>query len=159
MRGVIAVAFLVACAPTVDGPAERARVADREDGARLTQALHDLPGVVAIHPELHHAIRDPFTNSETRANALVLVLVDDQADKTSIRNTTARLVHAAMPEVTSPEILIEVGEHRMTMARVGPFTVDARTKARLVGVLVTALATIAALAGYLAWRTRRPTAW
>jgi len=154
VRSVIVAAVLVACAPTVDGPAERAHAADREDGARLTRALHDLPGVVAVHPELHHAVRDPFTNASSAPSALVLIVVDDQADPTAIETTTTRLVHAAMPDVTTPEIVVAVGAHRPELARVGPFVVDARTKPRLVGVLVVGLAIIAALAGYIAWRAR-----
>ena len=110
--------------------------------------------MVAVHPELHHAVRDPFTNAETRASALVLIVVDDEADRAAITATTTRLVHAAMPDVTTPEIVVAVGAHRPELARVGPFVVDARTKPRLVGVLVVGLAIIAALAGYIAWRAR-----
>src|SRR5262245_45517994 len=153
---LLAVVFAIAaCAPPIDGPAERARVADRDDSAALAAELAALPGATSAHVVLHRPARDPFTLATSPASAAVLVIVDDRANVAEIEATTRRLVRAAAPEITSPVVAVMVGVHRPDVARVGPFTVEAGSKHLLQAVLVGALALVAALASYVALRARQ----
>jgi type III secretory pathway lipoprotein EscJ len=153
---MFALAFVVvACAPPVDGPAERARTADAQDGAALERALAALPGATSAHAVLHRGFHDPLAGTDAPASAAVLVVVDDRANVSDVEAAAKRLVHAAAPDIAAPEVIVAVGAHRPELARVGPFTVDARSKRLLAGVLVAGLALVAALAGYVALRARQ----
>jgi type III secretory pathway lipoprotein EscJ len=146
---------LAACAPAVDGPVERQRASDRADGDQLAAQLAALPGVVRAQVVLRHAARDPLaTAPPSPAGVSVVVIVDDQADRAAITETARRLARTAAPAL-EPTIVVEVGAIRPTLAKVGPFTVEAASKGPLRGVLGVALAVIAALAGWIAWRERQ----
>ena len=162
---------LAACAPTVDGPAERQRALDREDGARLAVQLSALPGVLRAEAVIRRPARDPFarapaasatTASATAsvtasATASVVVTVDDLADRAAI-TAAARTLAAALAPRAAPAIVVEVGALRPRLAKVGPFTVEAGSRAPLRAALAAALALIAALAGWIgraALRQRR----
>ena len=147
--------WLVACAPQVATPGEHQRAIDREDGDRLAAQLSALPGAVRAEVTLHRAVRDPFTRDSSPASAAAIVVVDDRADRDAVARAAARLMHAAAPEIASPDIAIELGAVRPELASVGPFTVEARSRAPLVATLATALAVIAALAVLVAWRERQ----
>ena len=143
---------MVACAPVVDGPAERARAADVVDGDRLGAALGALPGALSAHATLHHAFRDPLTGASSPPSAAVLVVVDDRADRAATLDAATALVRATAPDIASPTVLVEVGAARPVLAAVGPFTVERRSRTALVATLAAALALIAALALALARR-------
>jgi hypothetical protein len=150
----------LACAPAVDGPAERQRALDREDGARLAAQLAALPGVVRAEVVLRRAVRDPLippAAAPAPPGASVVAIVDDRADRAAIADAARTLLRPLAPDAT-PAILVEVGATRPRLAKVGPFTVEAASKPALQAALAAALGVIAALAAalaYLAWSARR----
>ena len=156
-RQGIAIALLVAaCAPQIDGPVERQRIADRDDADRLGAQLAALPGTLSAHVTLRRSVVDPLgARPVTHASAGVLLVVDDRADQAALRETASTLVRAAAPEVTAPAILLHVGAIRPTLAKVGPFSVEASSKPALRATLAIVLALIAALAAWIAVRERR----
>jgi hypothetical protein len=161
---------LAACAPVVEGPAERQRALDREDGVRLAAQLAALPGVVRAEAVVRRAVRDPLAGRAAPADraaptagaaASLAIVVDDRADRAAITGAARTLARAIVPEA-APAIVVEVGAIRPRLAQVGPFTVEAASQAPLKATLVAALALIAALAAWIAWtalgraRSRRP---
>ena len=153
MRSLVLV-LLVACAPVVDGPIEKQRISDRSDGDRLAAQLSALPGVVRTEVMLRRPVRDPLGVAPAAAAAAsIVVIVDDQADRTATLATTKRLAAAAAPKI-EPTIVVEVGAVRPVMAKLGPFTVEARSKGPLKIVLAIALGVLALLSGWIAWRAR-----
>jgi hypothetical protein len=202
LRLAIAVGISAACAPPVDGPRERQRAIDREDGARLAAQLARLPGVAAAEVALHHAMRDPLAVAPPEPATLSVVIgidersdvagidersdvagidersdvagidersdvagidersdvagIDDRAAPDAIRDAAMRLARAAVPELAgAPVIEIHRAAHRATLAKVGPFRVEASSRAALQAVLALGCVTIAGLAGALAVRARR----
>ncbi|MDB4958065.1 MAG: hypothetical protein JWO36_5634 [Myxococcales bacterium] len=160
MRGVRAFVFSLAmlggCAPQVDGPVEQHRAVDRDDADRLARQLAELPGAVRSQVTLHRPVRDPLgTEPPGPASAAVLVVVDDQADRAAIERSARALARGTAPEIADPSIVIEIGAIRPVLAQVGPFTVEQHSKSALVAALSIALAVIAVLAGWVAWRERR----
>jgi hypothetical protein len=162
IAGVISAAFAIAswgCAPAIEGPVERQRAIDRDDGDRLAAQLALLPGVVAANVVLHHAIRDPLGMAPPAATTFgAVITVDDQADAGAIRGATARLARAAVPELAAiPALAIEIDArvHRPTLAKVGPFWVEQSSRAPLRAALAVGCLAIAGLAGTLALRGRR----
>ena len=150
---ILALLVVIACAPTVDGPLEQQRARDTADATALTTQLAALPGAVRAQVTLHRPITDPLGASQPAA-AAVLVVVDDHADRAAIERTTRALVHGTAPEITEPQVAIEVGATRPQLAKVGPFTVEAGSRSTLVALLTVALGLVAALAGWIAWRER-----
>jgi hypothetical protein len=151
---------MVACAPSIDGPSERQRVADREDSDRLGAELASLPGAMSATAAIHRPIADPLAVMRVPpAGAAVVIVVDDKADRAMIDTDARRLVHATAPEIAEPTIIVEVGASRPELVGVGPFRVEAGSRRALVAVLVIALALIAGLAGWIGWDryTRRGT--
>lgn len=143
--------MLVGCAPTVDGPVERQRAADLADGDRLALELAALPGAVTARATLHRPAADPLSVAPpSPAGAAILVVIDDKADRVATTRDARALVRAAAPEIANPEVVVEVGAVRAELATVGPFTVEARSRGLLRGVLGTLLALVAALAGWIA---------
>lgn len=154
--GAVALVMLGACAPSMDGPAERQRAVDREDADRLAAQLARLPGTRTAEVTLRRPARDPLDVSPAgAASAGALLIVDDQADRAAIARAAATLVRAAAPEVEAPAIVVEVGARRPTLARVGPFTVEASSRGPLRAALALALALILALASWIAIRERQ----
>ena len=153
MRCLLVLA-LVACAPQIDGPIERQRTIDRGDADRLAAQLAQLPGAVRAEVTLHRPVVDPLSEATTPASAAVLVVVDDKADRAAITRSALALVRGTAPEIAEPAIVVELGAVRADIAHVGPFAVEAKTKPRLVALLSIALALIALLSGYIAWRAR-----
>jgi type III secretory pathway lipoprotein EscJ len=143
-----------ACAPTIDGPVERQQAADRSDSTRLAALLAQLPGAQHADVTLHRPVVDPLTQHATPGSAAVLVVVDDKADRAAVTRAAITLVHGTAPEITDPSIVVELGAARPRLAQVGPFTVEERSKGRVVAALAVAFAMIAALAGFIAWRER-----
>lgn len=148
-------ALAVACAPRVDGPIEKQRLADAADAERLTAQLVALPGVVRAEVALHRAVVDPLAVARppTPSSLSLVVIVDDRADRAALAGTARRLASAIAPGI-EPTVVVEVGAIRPQLAKVGPFTVEARSKPALQATLVVVLATIAALAASLAYRQR-----
>ena len=154
MRLVVAI-VLAACAPTVDGPTDRQRAGDRADAIRLSAQLDALPGVVRSEIVVRRPVADPLTTQPAApATASLVIIIDDRADKAAIGKTALSLFHAIEPGL-EPTIVVEVGAIRPTLAKVGPFTVEARSRGPLRAVLAGALGIIAVLAGWLAFRYRR----
>jgi hypothetical protein len=149
VRVALVIVALVACAPQIDGPVERQRTIDRHDADRLALQLASLPGAVRADVTLRRPVVDPLTEI-----AAVLVVIDDRADRTSITRSALALVRGTAPEIQEPSIVIELGAVRPQLANVGPFTVEASDKPKLVALLALALALIALLAGFIAVRTR-----
>jgi type III secretory pathway lipoprotein EscJ len=146
--------LLVACAPVVDGPAERRRAADHADATRLTAQLSALPGVVRAEVLLRRAAVDPLAPSPpTPASASLVIIVDDRADRAALAAAARALTRAAAPDV-DPTILVEVGVTRPALADVGPFTVEAGSRAPLKAALAIALGLILVLASWIAYRER-----
>jgi type III secretory pathway lipoprotein EscJ len=146
--------LLAACAPEISGPIDHQRALDREDSARLAAQLAELPGAVRADVALHRPFTDPLTRATTPASAAIVVVVDDGADRAAIAETTRKLARAAAPEIADPQLAVALGATRPTLARVGPFTVDAHSAPALKAALAAALALIAALAGWIAFRER-----
>jgi len=147
--------LIAACAPAVDGPLDRQRAADRDDADRLAVQLAALPGAVSAFATIHRPLRDPLTaRPPSPASAAALIVVDDKADRATIETDARRLLHATAPEIADPAIIVEVGGTRPELAAVGPFRVEAGSRRTLAAVLVVAIATIAALAGWIMWRER-----
>jgi hypothetical protein len=165
-RLAIAVAISAGCAPTVDGPLERQRAIDREDGARLAALLGQLPGVATADVVLHRATRDPLSLAPPTAAAFhAVIALDAPARRDAIHAATERLARAALPDLAAPAI--EIHDAAGTgpddeaddeaLVHVGPFRVEASSRAPLRAVLAAACLAIAALAGALArsaWRHR-----
>lgn len=154
MRLALLLALCVACAPQIDGPIERQRAIDRDDGQRLAAQLAQLPGAVRAEVTLHRPVVDVLTETSTPASAAVLVVVDDKADRRAIQRSAIALVRGTAPEIAEPAIVVELGAVRPVLATVGPFTVEARSKPRVVATLAVALSLIIALAGFIVWRER-----
>jgi len=154
VRALAIAVAIAACAPQVDTPAERQRAIDRADADRLAAELAALPGAVRATAELHRPVVDPFTLRASRPSAAIVIVVDDRADRRAVSAAAWRLVRGAAPEIPEPAIAIELGAVRPELARVGPFTVDAGSRRPLAATLAAALALIAALAGFIAWRER-----
>ncbi|HET7505339.1 MAG TPA: hypothetical protein VFK02_30175 [Kofleriaceae bacterium] len=155
---LIAAMVASGCAPTVDGPIERQRAIDREDGDRLAAQFLQLPGVVAASVVLHHAARDPLSAAPPSAATLSAVIAtDDAADRSAIRDAALRLARAALPELASgaPVIEVHAAVHRPVLARVGPFWVEESSRGPLRAALALGCLAIAGLAGSLALRARR----
>ncbi len=152
----VLLAFLVACAPAIDGPVEHQRDRDRVDSARIETELALLPGATAARVVVHRSARDPLAVVEAPVapTAAVLLVVDDAADRAQLEAAARVLVRAAVPDVAEPAIATVVAMPRPALASVGPFTVAASTRGPLRAVLALALALIAALAGWIAWRAR-----
>ncbi|CAN5919264.1 hypothetical protein BH11MYX3_BH11MYX3_31240 [soil metagenome] len=141
------------CAPTVDGPLERQRAADRDDADHLAAQLGRLPGAISASVTLHRAARDPLgVAGPTLPAGVVLIVTDDGADRAALSRTAATLFSATAPEIMAPAIEVVVGAHRPALASVGPFTVEESSKPALRIVLAIALSVIAALAGWVAVR-------
>ena len=152
---ILAFVALAACAPTVDGPVERQRTADRDDSAALSAQLATLPGAVSATATIHRATRDPLGVSvASSASVAVLVVVDDATDRTATTSAATTLVKAAAPEVSAPAIVVLVGAHRAELAKVGPFVVDKASAGALKAALAIALLVIAGLAVWIAFRER-----
>jgi type III secretory pathway lipoprotein EscJ len=151
---LLVVVAVVACAPTIDGPVEKQRAADAADSVRLAAQLAQLPGAVRADVTLRRPTLDPLTQTATPGSAAILVVVDDAADKRTITRSTIALVRGTAPEIEEPAIVVELGATRPRLAQVGPFTVEERSRGRLVGVLAGTLIAIALLAGWIAWRER-----
>ena len=154
MRVALLIVAIVACAPQIDGPIERQRTIDRADGDRLAAQLSSLPGAVRAEVTLHRPIIDPLSEAVAPGSAAVLIVIDDRADRAAITRSAIALVRGTAPEIHEPSIVIELGAVRPQLARVGPFTVEASSKPRIVAAFVIALILIALLAGVVAWRER-----
>jgi type III secretory pathway lipoprotein EscJ len=154
VRLALVTIFVVACAPTIDGPIERERHADRSDSAQLASQLGQLPGAVRAEVTLHRPTVDPLTQQATPASAAILVVIDDRADRRAITRSTIALVRGPPPDIAEPAFVVEIGATRPVLTSVGPFTVEARSRRRVIAALATAFALIAALAGWIAWRER-----
>lgn len=148
--------MLASCAPTVDGPAERRRAADREDADRLSAQLAQLPGTVSAGVTIHRPAIDPLARSlASPATGLALIVIDDAADRDGITRTARSLFAATAPEVASPAIEVIVGGHRPQLASVGPFSVAEGSAKPLRVVLAGALGLLAVLAAWVALRESR----
>lgn len=155
IAAALALGSLAACAPAVDGPGERQRTIDREDGDRLARQLAAVPGVVSAHVTLRRVAADPLaTRPAPPATAAILLVVDDRADRGAAQQAAVQLARATAPEVTAPAVIVQVGAVRPQLATVGPFTVEARSRGPLRAALAVALALIVALAGWIAVRER-----
>ena len=146
MRGVVIACVLAACAPVVDAPAERARAGDIADSDRLSAQLGTLPGAWSAHATLHRAFREPLTGATSPAVASALVVVEESADRAALQRDAEALVHAAIPEVAAPTVIVVTGAPRPELARVGPFRVERGSRVPLLATLAVCLIAIAALA-------------
>jgi type III secretory pathway lipoprotein EscJ len=150
---ILALVVVIACAPTIDGPVDQQRARDAADAAHVSAQLAALPGAVRADVTLHRAVHDPLGPSQP-ASAAVLVVVDDHTDRGAIERDARALVHGTAPDIADVQVAVEVGAVRPQLAKVGPFTVEAHTRPRLVALLAALLAAVAGLAGWIAWRER-----
>jgi len=151
MRALV-LAMLVACAPVVSTPADEQRAHDTADARALGRELSTLPGAVAAHVTLSRAVVDPFTGARTRDAAGAVIVVDDRSDVAALTRSAAAIVRAATG--IEPAIAVEIGAARPRLAHVGPFVVEVSSRRLVIGALAAAFATIALLAGWIAWRER-----
>jgi hypothetical protein len=154
VRGLLLAVCCAACAPAIDTPADHARATDAADAARLAAQLADLPGVLRADISLHRPFADPLTRERTAPGAAIVLVVDDVADPAALAATVRQLARATAPEIPEPAIAIAVAGSRPELTQLGPFTVEARSKPRLVALLAAAFALLALVAGALAWRER-----
>jgi len=150
MRTLVLAVVIAACAPTIDGPVDQQRSRDAADAVALAGQLGHLPGALRAEVTLHRPVRDPLGASQP-GSAAVVVVVDDHADRAAIDRSARALVRGTAPEIAEPVVAVEVGAVRPELVQVGPFTVEAASKRRLVAAMAVALAAIAGLAGWLAW--------
>jgi type III secretory pathway lipoprotein EscJ len=150
----ILIVVIAACAPSIDGPIDHQRTVDIADAERLAAQLSKLPGAVHAEVTLHRPVVDPLTEASTAPSAAVLIVVDDKTDRRAVTRSAIALLHGTAPEIPDPEIVVELGAVRPQMASIGPLTVEARSKPKLVALLAIAFALIAGLAGWVAWRER-----
>lgn len=155
MRAAPLLAILLACAPTIEGPAERQRARDRDDADRLGVGLAQLPGAVRAEVWLRRGSVEPFTGAASPTSVAALVVIDDHADRDVLAGHARNLVRAAVPEVAAPAIVIARGAPRPRLAAVGPFTVEAGSRRRLVAAIAAAFAALAGLGAWVAWHERR----
>lgn len=156
--GILAVAISLGCAPLVDGPIDRQRAIDRDDGDRLAAQLARLPGVAAASVVLRRAMRDPLGATAPAAPMLAAVIaIDDATAPEAIRAAATRLARATLPELPPADLAIEiaVAVHRPIVAMVGPFSVEESSRGALRATLALGCAAIAGLAGGLALCARR----
>jgi len=153
MRTLWLAVVIAACAPAIDGPLEQQRTRDAADAAALATQLGQLPGAVRAEVTLHRPLHDPLGASQP-GSAAVVVVVDDRADRAAIDRSTRALLHGTAPEIADPQVAIELGATRPQLAQVGPITVEAASKPRLVGAIAVLFALLAGLAGWIAWRER-----
>ena len=153
MRILVLAVVIAACAPTIDGPIDQQRARDAADATALAAQLGKLPGAVRADVTLHRPVHDPLGASQP-ASAAVVIVVDDRADTLALDRSARALLHGTAPEITDPQIAIDVGATRPQLASVGPITVEAASKPRLVGALALLLAVVAGLAGWIVWRER-----
>ncbi len=146
---------MVGCAPTIDGPMERARAADQHRAAQLAAQLRLLPSAAATHVMIRTLPPDPFTNAAPAPFASALIVIDDPVHRSSVADAATRLVRAAVPEVLRPEVVIAVTTPRPQLASVGPFNVRASARPWLIGALIVGLSLIGLFAGFIAWRERK----
>jgi hypothetical protein len=78
------------CAPVVDGPIERQRAIDRDDGDRLSAQLARLPGVAAASVVLRRAIRDPLGAAPASRPMLTAVLTVERSGSAGPRSNAQR---------------------------------------------------------------------
>ena len=160
-RGLLAVTIslgTLGCAPVIDGPIDRQRAIDRDDGDRLAAQIARLPGVAAASVVLHRAMRDPLGAAPPVAPMLVAVItVDDRSDPEAIRAAATRVSRATLPELPPSDLAIEIAAtvHRPIVARVGPFSVEESSRDALRATLALGCTAIAGLAAGLALRARR----
>ena len=127
---------LVACAPDIPSPRERAATSDLGADVALERQLTAIPGVTAAHAALHTAFRDPLTAATSPAAASVLLVIAPDADRAAITVATHQLAPTATLAIVS-----------------GPAPPSSSHKP----VAIAALLVVLAAAGVVAWRTR-PTA-
>jgi hypothetical protein len=151
---MVVLAVLVSCAPAVDGPVEKQRAFDRADADLLRTQLAALPGVHRAEVVLRRPVRDPLaTAAPAPTTASLVLVVEDRADRARLE-ASARALARTFVEV-EPTIVIDARVESADLAKVGPFTVDAKSKGPLKATLAAALTIIAALASWIAW-ARRP---
>jgi len=154
-RWLIVVSFVAGCAPAIDGPAEHQRSIDRADGDRLGTQVAALPGVARAEVALRRPIADPLATAAPPPPGLsIVVIVDDHADRGAVERQTRALATSIAPGI-DPVVVVDVGDPRPELARVGPFTVARASRTPLKVALALALATIAMLAAWIAVRGRR----
>lgn len=129
--------MLLACAPDVPSPRERAAASDLAADTALERQLAAIPGVTAAHAALHTAFRDPLTASSSPAAASVLLVIAPSGDRASIEAAA----HQLAPTAT---LAIVPGPAPARSSSTKPLA--------LAGLIV-----VLAAAGVVAWRTR-PTA-
>jgi len=128
--------LLLACAPEIPSPRERAASSDLVADAALEHQLVAIPGVASAHAALHSAFRDPLTGAESPAGASLLVVISPGADRAAIETAAHQLAPTA------------------TLAIVpGPAPASSNHKL----VAIAGLVVVLGAAGIVAWRTR-PTA-
>jgi len=154
VRAIVVLLVLVSCAPTVDGPVEKQRAFDRADADLLRAQLAALPGVTRAEVVLRRPVRDPLsTTTPSSATASIVLVIEEHIDRQRLE-TSAHSLARAFTDV-EPTIVIEATAPRADLAKLGPFTVDAKSKGPLKATLAAGFAIIAALASWIAW-ARRP---
>jgi hypothetical protein len=127
---------LVACAPDVPSPRERAAASDLAADTALEHQLLAIPGIASAHAAIHSEFHDPLTGATSPAAASILIVVSPTADRATIEAAAHRLAPTA------------------TLAIVpGPAPSSTNHKPLAIAALVLVLGA----AGFVAWRTR-PTA-
>jgi hypothetical protein len=164
LRAAVAMLVVTALAAACDRdlvPAPRAAHDARDDAdARRAQAqLAALPGVERASVVVHRPFRDPLAPAPPAAlvesaTASVLLVGGDASTEAAAR----RLLVAALPDVRPEGLSLVVAPRAtppITTASVGPFLVAKSSSAALRVTLALGFATIAILAGLVAYR-RRP---
>ncbi|MEO6771441.1 MAG: hypothetical protein ABI467_00265 [Kofleriaceae bacterium] len=124
---------LLACAPEIPSPRERAATSDRAADAALEHQLVAIPGVAAAHAAIHSAFRDPLSGATSPAAASVLIVIGPHTDRGSVEAAA----HQLAPSAT---LAIVIGP--------APQTSSNRPLA------IAALIVVLGAAGVVAWRTR-----
>ncbi|HET9990834.1 MAG TPA: hypothetical protein VFQ65_20025 [Kofleriaceae bacterium] len=125
---------VVACAPEVLSPRERAATSDLAADAALEHQLVAIPGVASAHAAIHTAFRDPLSGTTSPPAASLLLVIAPTADRATIEAAAHQLAPTAtLAIVTGP-----------APAR------SSNTKPLAIAALVVVLAA----AGVVAWRTR-----
>lgn len=179
---LLAIVGIAACSPAIDGPRERQRSLDRDDGDRLAAQLASLPGVISARATIHRVAPDPLaprashpatprmratndgtprdwpadSNPPDETGASLVIVVDDKADRAAIERDARKLARVVAPEVVEPAMVISLGGLRPELANVGPFRVEASSRRPLLVAMFVALGAILAMAGWVIYARRTP---
>lgn len=154
---VIALAVIGCDRDLVPSPRARHDARDDADARRLADQLAALPGVSRASVVVHRGFRDPLApTAPAEPGTASILLVDPTADPARLAGIARELAIAALDlPASSISVVVAPAVQPAATATVGPFSVSEGSRRPLQATLAIALLTIAALAGFIAYRERK----